>query len=73
MRRPDHLNAEERAQIDELLASPVGGELRVIRSFVVEWFQLLHDEHGQRRTIDAARSCFVVWQTNPSYAASPQL
>ena len=73
MRRPDRLNAEEQAQIDELLASPVGDELRVIRSFVVEWFQLLCNEQGQRRTVDDARSSFVVWQTNPSYAANPQL
>ena len=73
MRRPDHLNAEEQAQIDELLASPVGHELRVIRSFVVEWFQLLYHEHGQRRTVDDARSSFVAWQTNPGYAANPQL
>ena len=73
MRRPDHLNAEEQAQIDELLASPVGDELRVIRSFVVERFHLLCDEHGQRRTVDDARSSFVAWQTNPSYAVNPQL
>lgn len=52
MRRPEHVNAEEQAQIDELLASPIGDELRVIRSFVVEWFQLLYNGHGQRRTVD---------------------
>ena len=73
MRRPDRLNAEEQAQIDELLASPVGNELRVIRSFVVEWFQLLCNEQGQRRTVEDARSSFAAWQTNPSYAANPQL
>jgi hypothetical protein len=73
MRRPDHLNVEEQAQIDELLASLVGDELRVIRSFVVGWFQLLYNEHGQRRTVDDARSSFVAWQTNPSYASNPQL
>jgi transposase len=73
MRRPDHLNAEEQAQIDELLASPVGHELRVIRNFVVGWFQLLYNEHGQRRTVDDARSSFIAWQTNPNYASNPQL
>jgi hypothetical protein len=36
IRRPDYLNAEEQVQLDELLASPVGDELRVNRSFVVE-------------------------------------
>ena len=73
MRRPDHLNGEEQAQIDELLASPIGDELRVIRNFVVGWFQLLYNEHGQRRTVDDARSSFIAWQTNPSYASNPQL
>lgn len=47
--------------------------MRVIRSFVVEWFQLLFNEHGQRRTVDDARSSFVAWQTNPNYAANPHL
>ncbi len=73
MRRPDHLDAEEQAQIDELLASPIGDELRVIRSFVVGWFQLVCNEQGQRRTSEDAGSCFVAWQANPSYTSIPQL
>ena len=73
MRHSDHLNAEKQAQLDELLASPSGSELSVVHSFVVGWFQLWRNEHGRRRTVDDARSSFIAWRSNPSYASIPQL
>ena len=73
MRRPDHLNAEEQAQVDQLLASPIGRELGAVRGFLVEWFQLWCTEQGQRRTSEEATSRFIAWQTNPHYRTLPQL
>lgn len=73
MRRPDHLNAEEQAQVDLLLASPVGRELGAVRSFLVEWFQLWRTEQGQRRTSEETTARFIAWQTNSQYRTIPHL
>jgi hypothetical protein len=40
LRRPDHLTREERAQVDALLAGPVGARLRTARRFLEAWFAI---------------------------------
>ncbi len=69
LRRPDHLRADQQAQIDTLLASPVGPQLQVARCFLEEWYLLLHDADGQRRGLDEARERFATWSNDARYAA----
>lgn len=73
LRRPEHLNKEEQAQIAVLLASPVGVELQVGRFFLVDWYQIWKDEAGQRRTLAETKVRYEKWQTNETYAAVPVL
>jgi transposase len=73
LRRPEHLNEEEQAQVAALLASPVGAELQVGRSFLVDWYRIWKDEAGQRRTLTEAKARYEMWQTNETYAAVPML
>lgn len=73
LRRPEHLNEEEQAQVAALLASPVGAELQVGRSFLVDWYRIWKDEASQRRTLDEAKTRYETWQTNEAYAAVPML
>jgi hypothetical protein len=68
LRRPDHLTAEQQAQIDTLLASPVGSQLHVARHFLEEWYLLLHDAQGRRRTLDDAHERFAAWSSDATYA-----
>ena len=69
LRRPDHLTADQQAQIDTLLSSPVGPQLQVARSFLEEWYLLLHDADGQRRTLSEARERFAAWSSDGAYAS----
>src|SRR5439155_4234676 len=69
LRRPDHLTADQQAQIDSLMSSPVGAQLHAARRFLEEWFLLWHDAKGRRRTLEEARERFAVWSTDASYAA----
>jgi len=68
LRRPKHLTTEQQAHIDALLASPVGPKLQVARHFLLEWYLVLHDADGQRRTLDEARERFAAWSSDPVYA-----
>lgn len=68
LRRPNHLTVEQQAQIDTLLTSPVGPQLQVARRFLEEWYLLLYDADGQRRTLDEARERFAAWSSDGAYA-----
>jgi transposase-like protein len=68
LRRPKHLMAEQQAHIDALLASPVGSQIQVARRFLEEWYLLLYDADGQRRTLDEARERFAAWSSDGAYA-----
>lgn len=68
LRRPEHLNKEEQTQVAALLASPVGSELQVGRSCLVDWYLIWKDEAGQRRTLAEAKTRYETWQTNETYA-----
>jgi transposase len=69
LRRPDHLMVDQQAQIDTLLASPVGPQLYVARRFLEEWFLLWHDAQGHRRTLEEAYERFAAWSGDREYAA----
>jgi transposase len=73
LRRPEHLNEEEQTQVAVLLSSPVGAELQVGRSFLVDWYCIWKDEAGQRRSLAEAKARYETWQTNEAYAAVPML
>ena len=73
LRRPEHVNEIEQAQMAELLASPVGPELQVGRDYLLEWYLIWQDETGQRRTPAEARSRYETWQTRETYRAVPAL
>jgi transposase len=73
LRRPEHLDAEQRAQVDALLTSPVGLQLRVVRTFLEEWYLMWTDEQGHRRSLEEARARCEAWRSNPDYAAIPTL
>jgi transposase/transposase-like protein len=73
LRRPENLIPEEQKQVDSLLASPVGPQLKVIRSFLEDWYHLWVDEEGQRRSLADAHVHSEAWRTSSSYHAVPQL
>ncbi len=67
LRRPDHLTAEQQAQLDTLLVSPGGAELQVARTFLVEWYDLWRDSTGERRSLSEAQSRYQAWHENAAY------
>jgi transposase/transposase-like protein len=73
LRRPEHLNDEEHAQVAAILSSPVGRALQVGRDCLIDWYRIWNDEDGQRRTPAEAKRRFEAWQTNADYGAVPVL
>lgn len=73
LHRPENLTAEEQEQIASLLASPVGQELQTVRAFLVDWYRLWTDEHGQRQPLAEAQTRYQVWHDSTVYRAVPQL
>jgi len=73
LRRPDHLSAQEQAQLEGVFARPVGGQLQIARTFLEDWYSLWRDEHGQRRSLAAAQARYQDWQANPAYQAVASL
>jgi len=73
MRRPENLSPEEQAQLDTLLTSPVGPQLQVARSFLLDWYKLWTDDDGQRRSIDEAQGLYDAWRANSTYQQVPHL
>ena len=67
LRRPDHLDAGERARLQALLASPIGTDLRLARGFLIDWYAIWRDETGERRDAAVAKEHHGTWQTNPEY------
>jgi transposase len=73
LRRPEHLNLEEQEQVNYLLSCPVGPELRVIHSFLTDWYRFWTDEEGQRRSPDEAQAHYQAWRENSEYQAVSRL
>jgi len=73
LHRPENLTSDEQEQVDALLASPIGGQLQIVRSFLVDWYRLWINDSGQRRSLAEARTLSEAWQANIIYQAVPQL
>jgi transposase/transposase-like protein len=73
LRRPEHLSPEQDRVVSDLLTSPVGPELAVIRSFLVDWYHLWKDETGHRRSLADAQARYEVWRRDSTYLAIPPL
>jgi hypothetical protein len=73
LRRPENLSAEEHQHLADLLNSPLGPELKVARSFLIDWYRLWRDEEGRRRSLEDARARYVAWRSNPAYRSVPKL
>lgn len=67
VRRPDHLGVGEEARLNALRASPIGTDLRVARTFLIDWYAIWRDERGERRELAGARERYETWHTNPAY------
>jgi hypothetical protein len=61
--------ADQQAQMDTLLASPVGPQLQVARRFLEDWYLLWHDGQGHGRTLEEAGERFAAWSSDATYAA----
>jgi transposase-like protein len=64
LHRTENLTTEERQKLAELLACPVGHDLRVARSFLEAWFAIWQDDLGQRRTPEEAEQRYRAWQAD---------
>ena len=69
LRRPEHLTAEQQAQVTELLASPLGSPLQVARDFLEEWYGVWGEQPGRRRSQEEAEARYLAWRLKPEYAA----
>lgn len=68
LRRPDHLTHEDRQELELLFESPVVGEsVRLVRSFLEEWYSLFYDERRTRRTLEEARERYDLLMSDPRY------
>jgi transposase len=73
MRRPENLDEDDEQQIRLLLSSPIGKELAVVRSFLVDWYGLWTRADGQPHTLDEARTRYQDWRTQTDYRTVPPL
>jgi transposase-like protein len=73
LHRPENLTSDEQEQLDALFTSPIGEQLQIVRSFLVDWYRLWINDSGQRRALAEARASCEAWRTNTTYQAVPQL
>ena len=68
LRRPEHLTEKDQEKLGFLLESPVvGEEVRLLRSFLDEWYLLFYDEQRDRRTLEEAEERYDRLKNNPDY------
>ncbi len=67
LRRPAHLNDEERTRLRCLLDVPGGDDLRRARRFLEDWYAIPTDADGNRRAPADARERRRTWRDNPDY------
>jgi hypothetical protein len=72
LRRPDHLSADEQRHLDRVLASPVGRDLHIARSFLEGWYGFWRDAQGQRRPHNDAQARYQAWQATAAYHTLPR-
>jgi len=68
LHRAENLTPDEQQKLAGLLAGPVGGELRVARTFLEHWFAIWADDLGNRRTPQEAERRYEIWHTNAETA-----
>jgi transposase len=73
IRRPENLDQEQQEKAKALLASPLGPQLQIVRSFLEDWYGLWMDDQSQRRSLADALARYQTWKNNPAYRAVPQL
>jgi hypothetical protein len=73
LHRPENLTSDEKEQVGVLLTSPIGEQLQVVRSFLVDWYQLWTNDDGQRGTLAEAKAGYEAWRDSDTYQAVPQL
>jgi hypothetical protein len=64
----ENLTIDERHTLAELLAGPVGSELRAARGFLEAWFAIWKDDRGRRRTPADAEQHYKSWQADAEAA-----
>lgn len=67
LRRPDHLDPTEQAQLQALLASPIGADLQLARRFLTDWYAIWRDEDGRRRELADAQEHYALWHDTAEY------
>ncbi len=67
LRRPEHLNDEERTALQRLLEVPGADDLRRARRFLEDWYAIPADAGGGRRAPEEARERWRRWRENPDY------
>jgi len=67
LRRPDHLSDEDENELNHLFESPVGEHIKLVRSFLEEWYSLFYDEQRNRRTLQEARERYESLMRDPRY------
>jgi hypothetical protein len=73
LHRPENLTSDEQEQVGSLFTSPIGEQLQVVRTFLVDWYRLWINDQGQRRTLAEAKTRYDSWRDNAAYQAVPQL
>jgi hypothetical protein len=68
LHQTENLTREEHHILTELLAGPVGSELRVSRTFLEGWFAIWKDASSQRRTPADAEQRYRWWQADADAA-----
>src|SRR5262249_36567934 len=59
---------EEAAQLEALLESPAGADLRTARAFLLEGYGLWRDDRGRRCPLEEAHARYVHWRANADSA-----
>jgi hypothetical protein len=67
LRRPEHLTEKDREKLGFLFESAVGEEVRLLRSFLEEWYLLFYDEQRNRRTLEEAKERYDRLKNNLDY------
>jgi hypothetical protein len=67
LRRPDHLSDEDQGELDQLYESPVGEHIRLVRSFLTEWYLVFYDKQRNRRTLREAKERYDSLMRDPRY------
>ena len=73
VKRPANVTGEEQEHLDLLLNSPLGSDLQLPHNFLLDWYQLWHNDEGQRRSLSEAQERFEAWRQDQTYATVPQL